>query len=225
MKRLHWHILLLLPLLAACAPPAPSDAERLSLLSAECQSEASSGAVPVEKSSDVSGSGHFLLDTPSESGRKKVNQKATRILGETHYVSIDYSTRVFVECFIPGKDYAYVRVEQPSHLIEHRGWVPSSVLTIRLSSSSQSTSNNKTKDSYVVVGDTRGKYEEQSVQFTQKTPAICGTAGRRGVRGSGTLKVFTPPETMQVEVFPCSDEDLIHIKLPDGRVLDLRKSI
>ena len=39
----------------------------------------------------------------------------------------------------------------------------------------------------------------------------------------GTLKVFNPNKTMQVEVFPCVKET--EIKLPDGRALHLRKAI
>ena len=43
------------------------------------------------------------------------------------------------------------------------------------------------------------------------------------ISGKGTLKVFNPDKTMQVEVFPCVKET--EIKLPDGRALHLRKAI
>ena len=108
MKTLFTLSLLLLPLVSSCTqsstritrkPAAQSTVDPFASLSAECQSEVDSGVLPIKKQSDVRGSSHYLKDRPSASGNRKINQKATRALGETMYVSIDYSTRVFVECY------------------------------------------------------------------------------------------------------------------------------
>ena len=153
----------------------------------------------------------------------RLTKKATRAFGETMYVSIDYSTRVFVECYLPSTKFAYVRVQEPSYLREHRGWVPSSVLSLNLGST-QKASKSKSK-SHIVVYDTRDKYQEAPVDFIQTSSAVCGSGGRRGVRGAGVVKFFSPPETLPVEIIPCAEGGLTYVKLPDGRVLHLRKSI
>ena len=232
MKALFTLSLLLLPLVSSCTqsstritrkPAAQSTIDPFASLSAECQSEVDSGVLPIKKQSDVRGSSHYLKDRPSTSGNRKINQKATRALGETMYVSIDYSTRVFVECYLPSTKFAYVRVQEPSYLREHRGWVPSSVLSLNLGST-QKASKSKTK-SHIVVYDTRDKYQEAPVDFIQTSSAVCGSGGRRGVRGAGVVKFFSPPETLTVEIIPCAEGGLTYVKLPDGRVLHLRKSI
>ena len=79
------------------------------------------------------------------------------------------------------------------------------------------------KNKYVVIFDTRKTYQSQTVEFVKTKAAFCGSDQVRGIRGKGTLKVFNPDKTMQVEVFPCVDET--QIKLPDGRALHLRKAI
>lgn len=225
MKRLIYSAAPLLFLLASCGPTTPSDEERLSQLSAECQSQKNSGVKPIEKESDITGSDHFLLDQPGPDGAKKVNYKATSALGETQYVSVDYSTRVFVECLVPGNSYAYVRVVQPDYLNEHRGWVPSSILTANLSDNQAGNSTATQTNRYVVTSDTRDTYNAQEVEFKETSPATCGSGTTPGIRGAGELKVFSPPQTMSVEVVPCSMTDETMVKLPDGRVLYLRKAL
>ncbi len=212
-------------LLASCGPTLPSDEERLSKLSAECQSQKNSGVKLLEKVSDIKGSGHFLLDQPGPDGAKKVNYKATSALGKTHYLSVDSSTRVFVECLVPGNNYAYVRVVQPDYLSQHRGWVPSSILTANLLDKQLGDSIAPQTNMYVVTSDTRDTYNAQEVKFKETSPATCGSGATPGIRGTGELKVFSPPQTMSVEVVPCSMTDETIVKLSDGRVLYLRKAL
>jgi len=210
--------------LSSCAPPPPSIDDRFASLSAECQSERASGAQLIEKESDVTGSEHYLLAKPAASAERKINNTATNALGETHYVSIDNSTRVFVECLLPSTNYAYVRVVNPDYLQEHRGWVDASALTANLKNDAPATSS--APNQYLVTSDTRDTYQEQKVEFEVVSPAKCGGNGVMGVRGEGTLKIFNPPQTMQVVIFPdCGETDETMIKLPDGRVLYLRKAI
>ena len=47
------------------------------------------------------------------------------------------------------------------------------------------------------------KISAKTVEFIKTKAAFCGTGQVRGIRGKGTLKVFNPDKTMQVEVFPC----------------------
>jgi len=210
--------------LSSCAPPPPSIDERFAALSAECQSERASGAQLIEKESDVKGVEHYLLAGPESVAEKKINNKATSALGETHYLSIDNSTRVFVECLLPSTNYAYVRVVNPDFLQEHRGWVNASALTANLKNDAPATSS--APNQYLVTSDTRDTYQEQKVEFEVLSPAQCGGNGVAGVRGEGTLKIFNPPQPMQVVIFPdCGETDETMIKLPDGRVLYLRKAL
>lgn len=210
--------------LSSCAPPPPSIDERFASLSAECQSERASGAQLIEKESDVTGSEHFLLVRPEAGAARKINNKATSALGETQYLSIDHSTRVFVECILPSTNYAYIRVVNPDYLQEHRGWVNASSLTANLKNDSPATSS--VPNQYLVTSDTRDTYQERKVEFEVLSPAQCGGNGVAGVRGEGTLKIFNPPQTMEVVIFPdCGETDETMIKLPDGRVLYLRKAI
>lgn len=67
---------------------------------------------------------HDLQNAPK--GQKIINQKATKILGETHYQSIDTSTRVRVQC-IEGT-WAKVQIVEPDYLQDQIGWVERSVL-------------------------------------------------------------------------------------------------
>ena len=210
--------------LSSCAPTPPSIDERFSTLSAECQSERNSGAQLVEKQSDVTGSEHYLLARPEAGAERKINNKATSVIGETTYLSIDNSTRVFVECLLPSNNYAYVRVVNPDYLQEHRGWVNASSLTANLKNDAPATSS--ASNQYFVTNDTRDTYQEQKVEFEVISPAKCGVNGLAGVRGEGTLKIFNPPQTMQVIIFPdCGETDETMVKLPDGRVLYIRKGI
>ena len=210
--------------LAACSTPPPSISDRFASLSSECQSQRTSGAELVEKESDVTGTEHYLLAKPVAGAERKINNKATSALGETQYLSIDNSTRVYVECIVPSTNYAYVRVINPDFLVEHRGWVEASSLTsdLRNNAPAKASASNQ----YLVTGDTRDKYQEQKVEFDLISEAVCGGNGVRGVRGKGTLKIKNPPQSMEVIVFPdCGETDETMVKLPDGRVLYLRKSI
>ena len=210
--------------LSSCSPPPPSIDERFASLSAECQSERGAGAQLIEKDSDVTGSEHYLLVKQEAGADRKINNKATNALGETHYLSIDRSTRVFVECLLPTTNYAYVRVTNPDYLDEHRGWVSANALTANLKNDAPAASS--ASNQYLVTSDTRDTYQEQKVEFDTLSPAKCGGNGVAGVRGEGTLKIFNPPQTMQVVIFPdCGETDETMVKLPDGRVLYLRKAL
>lgn len=69
----------------------------------------------------------FLRDGPSEKNSKIVNEKATRMLGETQYQQIDSSTTI--ELLDRKNGWVEVRVIQPEHLrATHPGWVPAAVL-------------------------------------------------------------------------------------------------
>lgn len=69
-----------------------------------------------------------LRTGPSDTSDRKVNEKATRMLGETHYLQVDPS--VTVEVLQRENGWAEIRVLQPQHLrVTHRGWIPESVLS------------------------------------------------------------------------------------------------
>ena len=60
---------------------------------------------------------------PGEDQPRKVNQKASDLLGEIHYLSVDSSVTVRVHQTKDG--WADVHVTQPSYLTaSHRGWIP-----------------------------------------------------------------------------------------------------
>lgn len=70
----------------------------------------------------VNGTEVLLRATPSASGTKLVNEKATRVLGRTMYLQIDNSTTVLEEC--TQGDWSRVRVQEPDWLRNsHIGWV------------------------------------------------------------------------------------------------------
>lgn len=191
-----------------------------SRLTPECK--AVEDAIAINKLSDVTGSEHYLLDKPSKSGEKFINQRWYKNSGNISYWSIDYSTRVYVHCVTSDKKYAFVGIVEPDWLTNRKGWVKANSLTTSLiTSDSNASKDNKNK--YVVTFDTRKTYQSQTVEFVKTKAAFCGSGQVRGIRGKGTLKVFNPDKTMQVEVFPCVDET--NIKLPDGRVLYLRKAL
>ena len=193
-----------------------------SKLSFECKA-IKDNVIPINKLSDIKGDGHLLLDEPSRSGKKQINQKFLKVTGNISYISVDNSTRVHVDCLVPKSNYVHVRVVKPEWLTSRKGWVKADVLTASLSLNSSDTTQEKNKDRYVVTYDTRKTYESQTVEFVKTKAAFCGSGAVRGIRGKGTLKVFNPDKTMTVELFPCSDE--IQVKLPDGRVLYLREAI
>ncbi|WP_049870130.1 hypothetical protein [Pseudomonas putida] len=59
-------------------------------------------------------------------GQKIVNEKATKLLGEVNYKSVDSSTRVVEECTYNGA--SFVRVIDPEWLVDDKGWIPESAL-------------------------------------------------------------------------------------------------
>ena len=191
-------------------------------LPAQCK--AVDNAIAINKLSDVKQTKktEYLLTQPSKKAEKYINQKWYQISGEVSYEGIDYSTRVYVHCLTSDKKYAFVRVTEPSYVNHRKGWVQSKVLTSSLTPSNGNVSQDN-KNKYVVTFDTRKKYQGQTVEFIKTKAEFCGSGQVRGIRGKGTLKVFNPDKTMQVEVFPCVDET--QIKLPDGRALHLRKAI
>ena len=192
-----------------------------SKLPAQCK--AAEDVITINKLSDVKGEKeYYLLTQPSRSGDKILNQKYYNATGRKGYQQIDYSTRVYVHCATSNKKYAFVRIVNPDWLTHHKGWVKAKSLTASLTPSSANASEDN-KNKYVVTYDTRSKYQGQTVEFIKTKAAFCGSGAIRGIRGKGTLKVFNPNKTMQVEVFPCVKET--EIKLPDGRALHLRKAI
>lgn len=86
-----------------------------------------SESVTTGKSYKVSGEDIDVRHGPSIEFSKIVNQKASRILKSTHYISIDSSVTVLEECS-QGK-WSKIRVTNPDYFSQsHQGWVPSSVL-------------------------------------------------------------------------------------------------
>lgn len=75
----------------------------------------------------VNGNDNVLMSAPGGLGQKLINEKATAVLGSTHYQTLDYSVTVKEECNESG--WSKVRVTDPEWLIDsHMGWVPASVL-------------------------------------------------------------------------------------------------
>ena len=188
------------------------------------QCKAAKNPIAINKLSDVKQTKkeEYLLTQPSKSGEKQLNMKYYNLTGNKSYESIDYSTRVYVHCLTSDKKYAFVRVTEPDWLTHRKGWVKAKSLTASLTPNNPNASEDN-KNKYVVTYDTRSKYQGQTVEFIKTKAAFCGSGQVRGIRGKGTLKVFNPDKTMQVEVFPCVKET--EIKLPDGRALHLRKAI
>lgn len=90
------------------------------------EAEATVLAMPPQTAFDIVES-CSLRSGPSETSPPKVNEKATRMLGETHYQNVDSS--VTVEVLQRENGWVEVRVLQPVHLREtHRGWIPESAI-------------------------------------------------------------------------------------------------
>ncbi len=191
-------------------------------LPAQCK--AVKNPITLNKLSDVKETKkeEYLLTKPSKSGEKQLNMKYYNVTGRKSYEGIDISTRVYVHCLTSDKKYAFVRVTEPHWLTHRKGWVKAKSLTVSLTPSNPNASEDN-KNKYKVTYDTRSKFQGQTVEFIKTKAAFCGSGQVRGIRGKGTLKVFNPDKTMQVVVFPCVKET--EIKLPDGRVLHLRKAI
>lgn len=75
----------------------------------------------------VVGTGIEIRQGPGQNHEKKVNEKATKVLGSTQYLMIDDSTMVVEECIVGG--WSWIRVVDPKWLSDsHRGWVPTAAL-------------------------------------------------------------------------------------------------
>ncbi|MGN6495637.1 MAG: hypothetical protein ACTHLE_26845 [Agriterribacter sp.] len=62
-----------------------------------------------------------IKTTPAENGKKLVNEKATKALGETQYCQLDYSTKV--EILETKNDWSKIKVVEPDWLsATHVGW-------------------------------------------------------------------------------------------------------
>jgi hypothetical protein len=73
------------------------------------------------------GSDIYIRTGPRENADKIINEKATRILKRTEYISIDHSVKVYEECTQAG--WSKISVIEPDWLREsHKGWVPSKAL-------------------------------------------------------------------------------------------------
>lgn len=85
------------------------------------------GTVKSGKTFKVNGDENILRASPSDSGQKLVNEKATAILKKTMYLTIDNSTTVLEEC--TKGEWSKVKVLEPDWLrATHIGWVKASVL-------------------------------------------------------------------------------------------------
>lgn len=98
------------------APPAPK-------FTCEVGQSADGAVVNV-----IGAEGHDLRSSPE--GDKIVNRKATKALGETHYQTIDNTTKVQVQC-IEG-DWARIQITSPEWLISQKGWVERTALALPL---------------------------------------------------------------------------------------------
>jgi hypothetical protein len=72
---------------------------------------------------EIKGENIFLRDGPGKNYKKLVNIKATDIIGETHYMQVDYTCTVAIDEEKNG--WAKIRIIDPSHLsATHHGWIP-----------------------------------------------------------------------------------------------------
>lgn len=75
----------------------------------------------------VNGSEINVRKGPGTNFSKIVNEKATRILKKTHYITIDNTVTVYEECTQDG--WSKIRVTDPDYLSKsHRGWIASKFL-------------------------------------------------------------------------------------------------
>lgn len=101
----------------------------------KAQARLDQGAISDHASTDVTARGVLagreydvsrrveLREGPGKGHPRKINRKATAVLGTTHYLSVDSSVTVRVRHI--QRCWADVQVTQPSWLIEsHFGWIP-----------------------------------------------------------------------------------------------------
>lgn len=78
---------------------------------------------PEKKTYSIKGEDIFLREGPGKKYNKLVNKKATKIIGETQYLQVDYTCTVSIEKEENG--WAKIRVVDPSYLSSsHYGWIP-----------------------------------------------------------------------------------------------------
>ncbi|MDB4359003.1 hypothetical protein N9Z18_02050 [Verrucomicrobiales bacterium] len=78
-----------------------------------------------------------LLNGPSDTAAKIINQKATQALGTTHFLSIDTSCTIKVTALQNG--WAQIAVVEPDHLAAtHKGWISAKVIKKGNASKNQS---------------------------------------------------------------------------------------
>jgi len=86
-----------------------------------------SSSTKTGKTYKINGSEINVRKGPGINFNKIVNQKATKILKKTHYITLDNSVTVVEECS-QGK-WSKIRVTNPSYLSQsHRGWIASKFL-------------------------------------------------------------------------------------------------
>jgi len=208
---------------------ASDDNKSFSNAPTECKKQKDKGAVLIGKLSDIKGgssdSKQKLRIGPSPTSKKKINVKASKNFNTTIYQSV-LGARVYVECYIPSSGFAFVRLVKPDYLTHHNGWIDSSILSASMKGSKVKTSQSKNNNWYEVTYDTRDTYTGQTVELIKKKAPFCGNASIRGEKGKGYLTFLKSSRGMSVIIEPCMpDKEEPAVKLPDGRVLYLRKSI
>ena len=117
----------LVALISECAKPPRTQFETSGFSSANLSSACNSSTVITGKKYNVLGSGINVLQGPGASFDKIINEKATRVLEKTTYITIDDTTTVIEECTKNG--WSWIRVIDPDWLqISHIGWVESRFL-------------------------------------------------------------------------------------------------
>lgn len=75
---------------------------------------------------DVVGTDHLVRKAPDPDAERLVNQKSSTVFKETHYHTIDKSTRVKVSCLT--NSWAKITIARPTWLTNVSGWVERSAI-------------------------------------------------------------------------------------------------
>jgi len=155
---------------------------------------ADNGEIKIGDRYDVLGP-TVLRNGPGEKFEKKINRKATEVLGRKEYLSIDESTTIRV--LKVEKGWVEIQVDEPNWLREsHIGWVP--VKKIRLGVSIKKVDGWIRHNCLVY----RGKNENNPIGTLAK-PASVGVADD----GSGWLKIIhAPVRTLSKEKYLTQQE-------------------
>lgn len=166
---------------------------------------ADNGEIKIGERYDILGS-TVLRSGPGENFEKKINKKATEMIGKKEYLSIDESTTVRV--LKVEKGWAEIQVEEPEWLREsHIGWIR--INKIRLGESTKKLEGWIRHKCLVY----RGKNENNPIGTLAK-PASVGVADD----GSGWLKIIhAPVRTLSKEKYLSQEEvgDDAYIKASD----------